>query len=228
MPKLSGRLAEPAVDDSTRALRRNAGWVSILTIVSVFSILLTFEWSPKLEKEVEFFPIKSTRMVLLALDFDDLRDIPGATKFCLRLAFGGVAESHASLRFPQSIPASLRRTRHSSWKQGDRRAAWISATPLISVSANESEAALVRRTGRSGNSLGYTNQPCPQRIACLSELSGVACGSLNTRPKFTHPRHTSQADPADSGSESCQVPGDLAPLFPVAIGGRPIQHSNNA
>jgi len=76
--------------------------------------------------------------------------------------------------FRHSIPASLRRTRHSSWKQADRSAAVTSATPLISPSAMKASR-FSPKTGRA-DSLGRTTSPV--RSGSPPERDSRACPRL--------------------------------------------------
>jgi len=86
---------------------------------------------------------------------------PGAKQGATHILPGLVIRSQLNCVCPcdfrQSIPASLRRTRHSSWKQADRSAAVTSATPLISRSAMKASR-FSPKTGRA-DSLGRTTSP---------------------------------------------------------------------
>jgi len=95
----------------------------------------------------------------------------GATHILPELVIRSQLNCVCPCDFRQSIPASLRRTRHSSWKQADRSAAVTSATPLISLSAMKASR-FSPKTGRA-DSLGRTTSPV--RSGSPPERDSRAC-----------------------------------------------------
>ena len=95
----------------------------------------------------------------------------GATHILLELVIRSQLNCVYPCDFRQSIPASLRRSRRSSWKQADRSAAVTSATPLISRSAMKASR-FSPKTGRA-DSLGRTTSPV--RSGSPPERDSRAC-----------------------------------------------------